>query len=101
MPWELLGTTFEVVGHDKTNITIEGSGVKTTFRADGIAEGIGDSLKNPVTGEEHAAEVHLPTGFIWTRGECGTGTHKAAPSGVEVASENSNWIRYNFDWSNA
>jgi hypothetical protein len=101
MPWELLGPTFEVVGHDKTKITIEGEGIKTTFRAEGLAEGIGDSLKNPVNGEDHAAEVHLPNGFIWTKGECGTGTHKAALSGVEIASENTNWIRYQFDWSNA
>ena len=101
MPWEILGPTFEVVGHDKTKITIEGSGIKTTFRAEGLAEGIGDSLKNPVNGEDHPAEVHLPNGFIWTRGECGQGTHKAALAGVEVASENTNWIRYQFDWSNA
>ena len=101
MPWELLGPTFEVVGLEKAAITIEGEGVNTTFKADGIAEGRGAGFKNPVTGDEHAAEVHLPTGFIWTRGECGQGTHKAAAAGVEIAAENKNWILYHFDWSNA
>ena len=101
MPWKLLGPTFEVVGHDKPKIAIEGSGVKTTFRAEGIAEGIGDTFKNPVTGENHQAEVYLPNGFIWTRGKCGQGTHKAALGGMEVASEKTNWSLYDFDWSNA
>ena len=101
MPWELLGPTFEVVGLEKAPITIEGSGPKSTFRIEGIGEGRGDTLKNPVTGEDHFAEVHLPQGFIWTRGECGQGTYSATAAGVSVASENTNWILYGFDWSNA
>lgn len=101
MPWELLGPTFEVVGLEKAPITIEGRGPKSTFRIEGVGEGRGDAFKNPVTGEEHLAEVHLPTGFIWTRGECGVGSYSAAAAGVSVASENTNWILYSFDWSNA
>ena len=101
MPWELLGPTFEVVGLEKAAITIEGTGPKSVFRMEGIGEGRGDTFKNPVTGEDHLAEVLLPNGFIWTRGECGQGTHRAAAAGVEVASEKTNWILYQFDWSNA
>lgn len=101
MPWELLGPTFEVMGLERAPITIEGNGPKSIFRAEGIGEGRGDTLKNPVTGKDHFAEVHLPEGFIWTRGECGQGTFSAAAAGVSVASENSNWILYAFDWSNA
>ena len=100
MPWELLGPTFEVVGMEKAAITITGSGPKTTFTVEGIAEGRGDTFKNPVTGDDHLAEVHLPDGFIWTRGECGVGTFNASAAGVSVGSENSNWILYGFDWSN-
>jgi hypothetical protein len=101
MPWEVLGPTFEVVGLEQAAITIEGSGPNTTFRAEGIGEGHGNSFKNPVTGDEHLAEVHLPTGFIWTRGECGVGSYSAAAAGVSVAAENTNWILYGFDWSNS
>jgi hypothetical protein len=100
MPWEVLGPTAEVVGLVKARITIEGSGRKSTFRAEGVGEGRGDTFKNPVTGEEHLAEVHLPSGFIWKKGECGEGSFRAAAAGVSVGAEKTNWILYGFDWSN-
>ena len=101
MPWELLGPTFEVAGLVKAPITIEGEGRKSTFKADGVGEGRGEAFRNPVTGEEHLANVDLPDGFIWTRGECGLGSFHASASGVSVGAEKSNWIFYEFDWSNA
>jgi hypothetical protein len=64
MPWEVLGPTAAVAGLVKAKITIEGSGQKSTFRVEGIGEGRGETFKNPVTGEDHFAQVHLPTGFI-------------------------------------
>lgn len=101
MPWELLGPTFAVVGLEKAPITIEGTGRKSTFKIEGIGEGRGDTFKNPVTGEDHLANIDLPDGFIWTRGECGQGTFRAAASGVSIGAEKSNWILYQFNWSNA
>jgi hypothetical protein len=100
MPWELLGPTFEVTGLVKAKISIEGSGRKSVFRAEGIGEGRGDTFKNPVTGEDHLANVDLPDGFIWKKGECGQGTFRASAAGVSVGAENSNWILYGFDWTN-
>jgi hypothetical protein len=101
MPWELLGQTFEVVGLEKAKISIEGEGPKSVFKAEGIAEARGDTFKNPVTGEEHFAQINLPDGYIWTRGECGQGSFKAAAGGLSLAFEKTNWILYDFDWSNA
>jgi len=101
MPWELLGPTFQVVGLEKAPITITGEGRKQTFTAGSVAEGRGDTFKNPVTGEEHLADVVLPTGFIWTKGQCGQGSFNASAAGVSVGAEKSNWIFYEFDWSNA
>jgi len=101
LPWELMGPSFDVVGLEKAPITISGSGTNSTFSIEGIGEGRGEAFKNPVTGEDHVAEVHLPTGFIWTRGECGSGSYSATAGGVSIAAKNSNWIFYNFDWSNA
>jgi hypothetical protein len=100
LPWELLGPTFQVVGLEKKSITIEGQGIKSTFKIDGIGEARGDTFKNPVTGEDHHAVVDLPDGFIWTRGNCGQGTFNVKSSGVELSFEKTNWILYDFDWSN-
>ena len=101
LPWELLGPTFEVVGLQKAPITITGEGRKSTFTAEGIAEGRGDAFKNPVSGEEHLANVDLPDGFIWKKGQCGQGSFRASASGVSISAEKSNWIFYEFEWSNA
>lgn len=100
MPWELLGPTFEVKGLVKSRITIEGSGTKSTFRAEGVGEGRGDTFKNPVTGEEHVANIDLPDGFIWRKGQCGQGSFGVKASGLSISSEKTNWIFYNFDWTN-
>ena len=100
LPWEMLGPTFEVAGLVKANITIEGKGRKSTFRAAGIGEGRGATLKNPVTGEDHAVDVVLKDGFIWKRGEAGKGSFRASAAGVSVGAENSNWIYYQYDWKN-
>jgi hypothetical protein len=100
MPWELLGPTFEIKGLVKAKITIEGSGPRSVFKAEGIGEGRGDTFKNPVTGEEHLANIELPDGFIWKKGQCGEGTFRANAGGMSVGAEKSNWILYNFDWTN-
>jgi hypothetical protein len=100
LPWELLGPTMQVIGLEKRTITIEGSGVKSTFRIDGIGEGRGDALKNPVTGEDHFPVVDLADGFIWKRGNCGQGSFKASAGEVAVDYTNTNWILYDFDWNN-
>ncbi|HEV8308790.1 MAG TPA: DUF1326 domain-containing protein [Methylomirabilota bacterium] len=100
MPFEVLGPTYQVVGLVKAKITITGKGRKSTFRAEGVGEGRGDTFKNPVTGAEHLADVHLPKGFIWKKGECGQGSFQAAAEGLSVAADKSNWIYYQFRWSN-
>ena len=101
LPWSILGTTYEVAGLVKAKITIEGQGRKSVFRAEGVGEGRGDTLKDPVTGEDHLVNVELPTGFIWKKGECGIGSFRASAEGLSVAADQSNWINYPFDWSNA
>jgi hypothetical protein len=100
MPWEILGTTFEVVGLEKAKITIEGTGVQSTFRVEGVGEGRGEMFKNPVTGEPHQAIVELPDGFIWTRGACGTGTFSAKAGPLALSFAGTNWIHYAFNWTN-
>jgi hypothetical protein len=100
LPWEILGPTYKVAGLVKANITIEGRGRKSVFRAAGVGEGRGDTLKNPVTGEDHLVDVHLPDGFIWKNGQCGQGSFRAAASGLSVSASKTNWVYYRFSWSN-
>ena len=101
MPWGLLGPTFTIVGLEKATITIRGAGLKSVFSIEGLAEGRGDTFKNPVTGDEHHANVELPGGFIWTRGQCGAGTFTAKSGELDLAFDKTNWILYDFDWTNA
>jgi hypothetical protein len=101
LPWELLGPTFEVVGLEKATITITGEGRRSTFKMEGIGEARGQAFINPVTGEEHVANLDLPDGFIWKKGECGQGTFKAKAADLSVEFDKTNWIFYEFDWSNA
>lgn len=101
LPWEVLGPTFQVAGLVKAPITIEGSGRKSTFRIEGVGEARGDTLKNPVTGEDHLVNVDLPQGFIWKKGETGQGSFRAAAGGLSLAFDRTNWIYYQYDWSNA
>jgi hypothetical protein len=100
LPWEILGPTFQVVGLEKAKITISGDGVKSVFRIEGIGEARGDTFKNPITGDEHRANVELPDGFIWTRGECGEGIFRVSAGGLSLSFEKTNWILYDFEWSN-
>lgn len=101
MPWEILGTTYEVVGLERKEISITGEGMDQVMKADGVFEARGATFKNPVTGEEHHAIVDLPDGFIWTRGSCGQGSFEADAGGISLKFDNTNWIYYDFDWSNA
>lgn len=100
MPWAILGTTFEVAGVVRAEVELVDDGINSGFRIPGVGEAKGTSLKNPVTGEDHAAAIVLETGFIWTRGDCGQGTFHVEAEGLDLSFENSNWIYYDFDWSN-
>jgi hypothetical protein len=99
-PWGILGTTYEVVGLVKAPITISGDGVESTVVAEGVGRGEGRSLRNPVTDEPHEAHIVLPQGFIWKDGLCGVGSFEAAAEGISLNFSDTNWILYQFDWTN-
>lgn len=100
MPWAILGSTFEVVGVVREDVDIQGEGLKTTITVDGVGRATGTTLKNPVTGEEHGVSIVLDEGFIWKTGQCGQGTFDVEAGGVHMAFEDTNWILYDFEWSN-
>ena len=100
MPWEILGTTFEVAGVVRAAVEIEGEGLETTMRAEGVGEATGTMLRNPVTDEPHGVSIVLDEGFIWKKGECGQGSFEVEAEGIHLSFQDSNWILYDFDWSN-
>jgi hypothetical protein len=99
-PWAILGTTYEVTGLVKAPISFEGTGVTATMTAEGVGRATGDTFKNPVTGEPHQAQIVLPDGFIWKKGDCGVGTFQVEAEGIRLDYTDTNWIFYEFDWSN-
>jgi hypothetical protein len=100
MPWSILGSTFEVAGVVRADVQIDDDGINSGFSIPGVGEARGTTLKNPVTGEDHLAAIVLEQGFIWKRGDCGQGTFDVEAEGIHLNFENSNWILYEFDWSN-
>jgi len=100
LPWSILGTTFEVAGVVRAEVDIDDDAINSGFSIPGVGEARGTTLKNPVTGEDHHAAIVLADGFIWKRGDCGQGNFDVEAEGIHLTFENSNWILYEFDWTN-
>jgi hypothetical protein len=101
MPWEILGTTYEVAGVVRADVELDDAGIYSGFRVPGVGEAKGTTLKNPVTGEEHRVAIVLEEGFIWKRGDCGQGSFDVDAEGIHLSFKDTNWILYDFDWTNA
>lgn len=100
LPWSILGTTYEVAGLVRADVNIDDDGINSGFSIPGVGEAKGTTLKNPVTGEDHNVAIDLAAGFIWKRGDCGVGSFDVEAEGVKLEFKDSNWIYYEFDWSN-
>jgi len=101
MPWEILGTTYEVAGVVRADVELNDAGIDSGFRVPGVGEAKGTTLKNPVTGEDHRVAIVLEEGFIWKRGDCGQGSFDVDAEGIHLSFKDTNWILYDFDWTNA
>ena len=67
----------------------------------GVAEYRAEPIKNPVTGEEHRAQIHLPNGFEYREAEVGNSTWLKASIGSIVFEHRNTYAQFNaFDWSN-
>jgi hypothetical protein len=101
MPWEILGSTYEVAGVVRADVELDDAGIHSGFRVPGVGEATGTTLKNPVTGEDHRVAIVLEEGFIWKRGDCGQGSFDVDAEGIHLSFKDTNWILYDFDWANA
>lgn len=100
LPWSILGTTYEVAGVVREKVTLEDDGIHSGFSIPGVGEARGTTLTNPVTGEEHGVAIVLESGFIWKQGDCGQGSFEVQAEGIHLEFKDSNWIYYDFDWTN-
>lgn len=100
MPWEILGTTYEVTGLVKAPIQISEAGIDSAVEIEGVGRAQGRAMRNPVTDEPHEAHITLPDGFIWTDGNCGVGSFSASAEGLSLDFTDTNWILYEFNWTN-
>jgi len=100
MPWEILAGTLVGVSVAKARMTVQRDGMDASVDIEGIGSAKGSYFRNPVTGETHEAKIVLPEGFIWSEGNCGVGEFEASAEGVSLSFKDTNWIFYEFDWSN-
>ncbi|MHB8571743.1 MAG: DUF1326 domain-containing protein [Candidatus Dormibacteria bacterium] len=100
MPWEILGTTFEVAGVVRRDVTLEEAGRHSSIRIDGVGHAQSTTLKNPVTGDDNNVDIVLAEGFIWRVGEAGQGDFEVSAEGVSLKFTGTSSIHYDFDWSN-
>ena len=68
----------------------------------GLFELEAEPIKNPVTGEEHRAQIHLPNGFEYKYAEVGNTSRLVATIGDKRLEHSNTYAQFNaFDWNNA
>jgi hypothetical protein len=67
----------------------------------GLIEFTADAIRNPVTGEEHRAQIRLPNGFEYREAEMGNSTLLKAKAGSIAFEHRDTYAQFNaFDWGN-
>ena len=79
--WQVFSTTFEKV-HDPVfsdiNFEVNVKARKARLKVDGLVEGRGEPILNPVTKAEYRARINLPNGFEYLIAEVGRGWTKTS-----------------------
>ena len=105
------GTIFEIFAAVAPNrpapltarIDVEADREKRTARLmlPGAAEHRAEPIRNPVTGEEHRAQIHLPNGFEYRQAEMGNSVLLKVSAGPIVFEHHNTYAQFNaFEWSN-
>lgn len=84
-------------------IEIEGDREHRTARLSlpGVVEYRAEPIKNPVTGEEHRAQIRLPNGFEYREAEMGNTTWLKVAAGSIAFEHRNSYAQFNaFEWSN-
>ena len=65
-------------------VKINEAGRRSSIEVPGVGRAAGNTLKNPVTGEDNNVAIELETGFIWKRGDCGQGSFHVEAEGLQA-----------------
>lgn len=106
------GTLFEIFAAIAPNrpapivvpISIEADRETRTARISlpGIVDYLAEPIRNPVTGEEHRAQIHLPHGFEYRMAEVANSVSLKVQAGPLRFEHRNTYAQFNeFDWSNA
>ena len=72
------------------------------LKVPGLGEFRAEPIRNPVTGEEHRAQIRLPNGFEYKEAEVGNCVENYAKVGDKVISNRNSYAQFAaVDWSNA
>jgi hypothetical protein len=67
-----------------------------------LGELLAEPIKNPVTGEEHRAQIRLPDGFEYKEAEVGNTVRMRGIIGDRTFENHNSYAQFNeFDWTNA
>ena len=84
-------TIHEPVNTD-ISIDLDMQARRARCRAEGVAEGRGEPILNPVTGKEHRVGILLPNGFEYTQNEVGRGwSHSAGRVPMTLEDSYAHW----------
>lgn len=95
--FQVFSTTFETI-HDpvfaKIEFDVDVDGRTARVRVPGWIEADGEPIRNPVTGNEHKARIHLPHGFEYDICEVGGGSARTeGPIRLEMRDSHSQFAR--------
>src|SRR5690606_30119727 len=85
--------------HTSIAIELDMEARRATCHAEGVAQGRGEPIVNPVTGAEHRVGIILPSGFEFGQNEVGRGWSTTLGGGVSVTLEDSyaHWCELHFN----
>ncbi len=102
MPWVIASTTFGIVSVVRANLEFIDEGMHSRIYIDGIGEAAGTTLTHPSTGKENLVSIVFPNGgFIFERADCGKGDFRVDVEDLHFDFSDTNWLTFEFDWSNA
>ncbi|HEX2140104.1 MAG TPA: DUF1326 domain-containing protein [Woeseiaceae bacterium] len=89
--WAVFATTLTEVfdpAFKPITLEVDVEARKGRMAVEGLIEGRGEPIRNPVTGDEHRARIDLPNGFEYSVAEMGSATSKSTGP-VKTSFENS------------